>query len=330
VTASSIFFDTSASGLTTLILAHLALSVLLAFFSCVVMPKPYQQDRWVMSLLLFCFAFAMPVVGAPVLMLLTRWTRPTVKPIEPHSAPVKVELPEFDLQSKDVARSGLGANRSRLEAHVPSETRMRSLMTLQNVHNRVSNPILDDLLGDSSDEVRLVAFGMLDSEEKKLSTHIQRERDLLMQNLPPEQRYDCLRHLAELHWELIYASLAQGELRRHILQQALKFLDEALAMDMPSNAGLFFLKGRILLAQGQDEKAGELIELSAGLGQSPTSTAPYLAELAFKRKDYAQVKQYMRQLSVLSLASKTRAISDLWSGRKITVNLSDRRFHPHI
>ncbi|WP_413898489.1 hypothetical protein [Rhodoferax sp.] len=299
--------------------------------SCYVwMPAHFKKPRAMVWLLLFNFAFITPVVGAIGMLFMTRIALRQAAKKSLMAVPISVELPEYDVQGKDINRSGQGAIRSRLGGNVPAEIRMQSLLTLQAVPNRVSNPILETLLGDSTDDVRLVAFGMLDAEEKKISVHIQREREALLRELTPEQRYACLRHLAELHWELIYASLAQGELRNHILGQARQYLEEAFAVGVPPNSGLVFLKGRILLAQGEIEDAQAAIELAVALGQPKISALPYLAEMAFKRRELALVKPFMQQLVALNAASRTRAIADFWIGSDNVSNFSDRRFLPHI
>ena len=309
---------------------HILASAIVASGTYVLQPKRFQEPRTMVWLLLFTFAFIAPVIGAVGMLLIIRTTLRLESSSIRHAVPTSVNLPEYDVQSKDVNRSGQGAIRSRLGKNVPGDVRMQSLMTLQAVPNRVANPILEDLLGDSTDDVRLVAFGMLDAEEKKLNAHIQRERNHLEKDINPEQRYACLRHLAELHWELIYASLAQGELRRHILGQARSYVDAALQLDVPTDSGLTFLHGRILLAQGDIENAQKALEEAIALGQPLTSALPYLAEMAFKRRDFALVKQFMEQLAELNVASRTRAIADFWTGRDKVSNFSDRRYIPHI
>lgn len=310
--------------------AHALACAIVASSTYLSLPARFKQPRTVVWLLMFDFAFIAPVIGAIGMLFITRITQRQMSDISRLAVPVSVDLPEFDVQAKDTVRSGQGAIRSRLGVDVPGNIRMQSLLTLQAVPNRVANPILEDLLGDSTDDVRLVAFGMLDAEEKKLSVHIRRERETLSRELTPEQRYACLRHLAELHWELIYASLAQGELRRHIMGQARKYIDAALAVGVPPNSGLLLLKGRILLAQGEIENAEETIKQAVQLGQPKTSALPYLAEMAFRRRDFGLVKQFMRQLAELNVAAKTRAIADFWTGSDNASNYSDRRYVPHI
>ena len=314
----------------SVLVGHALACVIVTSCTYVLLPGNYQRPRLLVWTLMFYFAFIAPVIGSIGLLFLARNTLNPKSGALRCAVPVSVNLPEYDVQSKDASRGGQGAIRSRLGVNVPSGIRMQSLLTLLAVPNRVANPILEDLLGDSTDDVRLVAFGMLDAEEKKITVHIQREREALDGPLTREQRYTCLCHLAELHWELIYAALAHGELRRHILGQSREYLDAAVAVGVAPTSGLLFLKGRILLAQGQSEQAGQAIQQSVDLGQPRVSALPYLAEIAFKQRDFGLVKKIMQQLVELNPASKTRAIADLWTARDNVRNFSDRRYLPHI
>jgi len=269
---------------------------------------------------MFCFAFIAPVVGAVGLLIIIRGTLQKTLAESSFAVPVPVELPVYDVQSKDLRRgSSQGAIRSRLGHEVPSHLRMQSLLTLQAVPSRVSNPILEELLGDDTDDVRLVAFGMLDAEEKKIASAMRQESERLEQAQTPE-----------LNWELVYACLAQGELRHHILAQAARFADEALALGFSSGSGLVFLRGRIWLEQGDLDAARQAIEQSVTLGQPKTSAWPYLAEIAFRQRDFTAVRQYMKQLSKLNLASRTRAVANFWVHSSNEINFSDNTYLPHI
>lgn len=76
--------------------------------------------------------------------------------------------------------------------------------------------------------------------------------------------------------------------------------------------------------------AQRAIERAVELGQPCTSAWPYLAEIAFKSRDFFTVRQYMQQLSTLNLASRTRAVEDFWVRRSNEINFSDHKFLPHI
>ena len=327
---NSLILARDLSAFLTVLTAHVLVSAVVASISLWLLPERFKRPRAVNWLLMFVFAFVTPVIGAITLLLITLIALRRQSEKLPFATPVAVELPEFDVQARDEARSAQGAIRSRLGVGVPAAIRMQSLLTLQVIPNRVSNPILEELLGDETDDVRLVAFGMLDAEEKKISVHIQRERATLARELTSEQRYACLRHLAELHWELTYAVLAQGELRKHILGQARTYLDQALAVGVAPRPGLIFLKGRILLAQGLMAQAEDSLKQSVVMGQPQISALPYLAEIAFERRDFGLVRQYLQRLAELNVVSKTRAIADLWAGLDNVSNFSDWRHLPHI
>lgn len=309
---------------------HAGACAVLASSSLLFMPFNNRRELLWTWLLLFCFALIAPVLGALSILLITHTTLRQALNNLTHAKPQSVALPEFEVRAQQTTRAGQGSIRSRLTTQVPSNVRMQSLLTLQAVPSRVANPILEELLGDDTDDVRLIAFGMLDAEEKKLSAHIHHEQKNLEKSLSDRARYDCLRHLAELHWELIYAGLAHGGLKTHNLNQAWKYLETALAMDEQHDCGILFLKGRILLAQGATEEARAALNAALQWGQSPASVLPYLAEMAFEQRDFAVVRAHMQTLADLHVASRTLAIVDLWTGRDSVLHFRDRRILQHI
>lgn len=322
---------TSLGLLAAVVTVHTLVSLLAAAACLNRLPEPLRQPRWAAGLLLFNFAFIAPVLGAVAIVMITRSSRQQAREAARQAQPASISLPEYDVQASDShVRSSQGAIRSRLEPQVPGHIRMQSLLTLQAVPGRVANPILEGLLGDDSDDVRLLAFGMLDSEEKQISRSIQRERDQLDNELGVDQRYDCLRHLAELHWELVYACLAQGELRRHILRQAREYIDAALATGVPPNPGLLLLQGRVLLAQEDYEAAEQVFHRAIETGLPPVSALSYLAEIAYARRDFARVRDHLEQLAPLHTAAQTTAVVNLWTGRETMGKLSDHTFLPHL
>ena len=166
---SPLLHQSTLGALLAMLALHALASAIVASGSYVLLPHKYMRPRVTVWLLLFLFAFVAPLIGA-VGMLAIIWTTFRKESLDgDRPEPVTVPLPEFDMQAKDVSRSGQGSIRSRLNSHVPSAIRLQSLMTLQAIPTRVANPILDELLSDNSDDVRLVAFGMLDAEEKKIT-----------------------------------------------------------------------------------------------------------------------------------------------------------------
>lgn len=323
-----------ATGLGTLglvLAAHAVISLAVALLGLARLPVLLRQPRWAVVALLWNFAFIAPVLGPVAIVLITRRSRYQAHRAARRASPASVALPEYDVQAGDQAvRSSQGAIRSRLDPQVPGSIRMQSLLTLQAVPGRVANPILESLLGDDSDDVRLLAFGMLDSGEKYISRAIQHERAQLESELSAAQRFDCLRHLAELHWELVYAGLAQGELRRHILRQARDYIDRALSTGEVPTPGLLLLQGRVMLAQEDYDAAEQALHRAIDQGLPPVSALPYLAEVAYARRDFSRVRACMEQMTALNTAAKTTAIVNLWTGRETLSKLGEHNVLPHI
>lgn len=320
----------SLAMLTALLCLHAILSLGVAVLSLHLMPEHLRRPRGAALVLLFNFSFIAPVVGPLAILLITRLSMKQARQAARQAQPASVALPEYDVQAPDAIRSSQGAIRSRLDAQVPGAIRMQALLTLQAVPGRVANPILEGLLGDDTDDVRLLAFGMLDGEEKRISRNIQRERAQLDTELSAEQRYDCLRQLAELHWEMVYACLAQGELRRHILRQAREYLESALATGVPPSPGLLLLQGRILLAQQELPAAEDAFRRALDQGLPAVSVRPYLAEIAFESRQFEGVHEHLAPLARLNTAARTTAVVNLWTGRETVSKLSEHHHLPHL
>jgi polysaccharide biosynthesis protein PelE len=175
-----------------------------------------------------------------------------------------------------------------------------------------------------------VAFGMLDAAEKKLSVQIHGAQKNLEKPLSRKARYDCYRHLAELHLELVRSALVQGELRKHVLSEALQCLVAAMGLQTEQEAGLLFLEGKIFFAQDATELSEAAFKASMRFGQPEASVLPYLAELAFQRREFDQVRAYMRQLMTMQVSPRINAIIDLWTGRDNFQQIRDLRILQHI
>lgn len=326
---SPLALSTQPAALPALLGLHGLASAMLALSLFPVLPKHYRRQKVGALLLLFALAFMAPVIGPIAVALMLRLSFP--KDDRGKRPPQTIGLPEFDPRAKDVTRAAQGAIRSRLARHVPEPLRLQSLLTLQAVPNPVANPILEALLSDDADDIRLVAFGMLDAKEKALSQLIQRSRAQLDSATDERQRYRALRNLADLHWELIYARLVQGELRLHILETAWSYLQRAKEYpEAAEDAPLALLEGRILMAMERPAEAQAALERSLQLGQPAASVLPYLAELAFLRRDHASVRRLMQELSFHQLAPRVRNLVDLWTGRHSSQAFRDRRVLPHL
>lgn len=303
----------SAAVLLGIAVLHGLLSLALAFLCSLLMPVRLRQPLLLVISLLFCLSFMAPVLGAVAVLVICHVVLHRLEPGGPLAQLHAVALPEYDVRQEEGRRGGQGAIRVRLEAHVPQQTRLQSLLTLQAVSQKVANPILEDLLSDDVEDMRLLAFGMLDAKEKGLTEHIRRGREALPEIKNDEQKAQCLYRLASLHWELVYTALAQGELRHYMLQESRRYVEAALQIKLEHESGLHYLHARLLMIAGEYDAAVSALGLAMTTGLAEASALPYLAEAAFQQRRFEYVHGIMQRLSELELSSRTRSVVSLWT-----------------
>ena len=309
------------------LLLHAAGSALLAVAGWYFLPQKFCQPRLPITLLLFNFAFFLPLLGLPgiYLAVVLSGYRRRQKISHPFASLV---LPEFVLSLRETTiKFSQGGIKSRLaHSSIPTPQRLQSLLALQGIPARVSSPLLQDMLGDSSDDIRLVAYGLLDNREKKITAQIHRELVNLRTAESKEMQLVVLRHLAELYWEMVYAGLAQGDLRNHALNQALFYADSALKLST-LDMGMLFLKGRILHELKRYKEAQLILETAMANGLPESRVLPYIVEIAFDRRDYRTVQTLLARLSVSQITPIMKGAIKFWvngSGLQIPLVAKDQ------
>jgi hypothetical protein len=134
-------------------------------------------------------------------------------------------------------------------------------------------------LTDAEDEVRLLAYTMLNVREEGLQGDIQMLTDQLAA-AAPECRLPFHRALAHAYWEMVYLGLASGVIESFMLEAALEHV-EAAQREAPLDAGLRLLLGRILLRQGKLDPSAMAFSQAKQLGIDPSKVAPFLEEVTF-------------------------------------------------
>ena len=200
-----------------------------------------------------------------------------------------------------------------LDETLPAELRMRSMNALQNMPTRTVAATLRKLLGDPMDELRLIAYGMLDAKEKGISASIQAEREGLKRIDAPGARLNALRHLGELNWELVYSGLVQGDVRAYTLEQALRHVEAALEL-AERDPGLWFLKARVLQTCHRVAESREGFSMAISCGLPEERALPYLAEIAFEQRDFAALRKYIGIIADTQSTPAMGPIIRFWRG----------------
>lgn len=208
-------------------------------------------------------------------------------------APGHAAVPGADPGSGSLVLAGEKSLIDIIQSNAPVEHRIAAVMALRQLPTRTAVPILRVALRDPSDDVRLLAYAMLDRRDAALHGRIQHhEAELERDDLSPAERATAHRALARLHWELSYCGLATGAVATRALDSA---RDHARAvLDAEDDRGILFLLGRILLRQGELRAAEHVLLEAREQGIDDSSVRPFLAEIAFLERRFQHVRTHLQ------------------------------------
>ena len=187
------------------------------------------------------------------------------------------------------------------------EKRLKVVLSLKQMPERISISLLKFALKDPVDDVRLLAYSMLDEKEKHISEEINRHLNSIEElndskSDDDERRFLLHQLIANNYWELVYLDLVQGGVRNHVLNQAEQHITQSL--DIKQTPSSLKLYGQILLNKKELPKARLTFERAIQHGIEPSSVSPYLAEIAFLNRTYELIPNY---LSMYKISGKSQA-----------------------
>jgi polysaccharide biosynthesis protein PelE len=195
----------------------------------------------------------------------------------------------------------------------PTDMRANALFALGEGNLRQINKIIPSLLRDKSDEIRLLAFNIQDQQEGLLSEDIEKLLALLESpELEPDNKAKIEKTIALLYWEFIYRNLLLPELEPSTLAKAEYYALSAVKV-LADDATLWGLLGKIYQRAKQYDKAEQAFNKIREFNTSPSKVLPYLAEIKFRMRDYAAVRQYLAESDILSDVAMVAPVKRFWS-----------------
>lgn len=320
-TSAAFLASRSDTTLLSYLTLHAAASFLLALSIYPLLWGTRSQPRWAVLSLIACFSFILPIVGwiAVIFGLLTirTYTSNPSKNIYP-----TVSLPEFDFhQGLHLAGRSVGLRSLLNNPRTPKNNRFSALVALNHVSGHIASPMLRDVLNDESDDLRLLAYGMLDRLEHKIANAIHEEHQIFQNESQTSHTlgsalslrgFTAAKRLSDLYWELIYQGLAMDDMHDFAAQESLHYCSLALE-EWPDDGSLILRRGRLLQALGQLQAAQECYEHARQKDLPKTQIIPYQAQLHFERREYQRVKDVMHALKPHNMLPKLRPVIDFWS-----------------
>ncbi|AZG15605.1 MULTISPECIES: tetratricopeptide repeat protein [Cupriavidus] len=261
---------------------------------------------------LAAFCFFVPLGGALVCLGSLLFSKLFPKQRD-SSGIASIALPEFVTHLIQRVTHGGGARlRAQLgNTRAPLPERMTALVAMQSMPTRTASPVLRELLADSTDDIRLLAYGMLDGAEKQLTQKILAELPRLQAADTPQARLEINKRLADLYWELIYQNLVQGDVYRYTASQVERYASAALEID-DGNAALWYMRGRLALSRNAPGEARDFLGRAEALGFARERVLPLLAEAAYLERDYAAVRRLMAAFDSPSPLPLVRPLLRYW------------------
>lgn len=308
-------FAPSGTELSALLAVHVAVCLLFSVALVRLLPQPLHGSVLNIRLFVFLSIVFIPVLGMVGLVGLVPVLRRHGLAVRPGgwqysripSLPSKPARP----QANGTLSSGSDLAGS-LQHAVDPRKRIAALIATLSLEAQQAVPLLRLALKDPDDEVRLLAYALLNRKEKAVEARM-RQQQAEPASETPAQAF--LRHKALAHdyWELAHLGDPQGDALISLCGRAHEHAQAALQL-CPQDGGLHFLNGQILLAQWQLDTASEAFETARQCGLDARQIAAMLAEVAFRRQRYSDVKHHLAQASGGARQFALNKLSSYWAG----------------
>jgi len=293
---------------------HLLAAVIVALTLFRLFPETYQRPAAATAVTLFAIACFIPFLGIPGMLtgLATGLYTPRKERPETFNTVSIPDLPYKPLNVNAQPLFGSSGLAGVIQNAPDPEKRVRAVMATRQLRDKDAIPILRIALRDPVDDVRLLAYSLLDGKEQKINERIKQLSGELesAQGRVAGQLHE---QLAAQYWELAYLGLASGDVYEHVLRQALGQIEAAERL-LAEDAGLLFQKGRILLRLHRLDEAEAALHRARTLGMSEVDVNPYLAEVAYLRRNWRQVREFLSALDPMARSEPPISlIADYWT-----------------
>jgi hypothetical protein len=286
--------------------------ILVALLLVILLPQSFHKIKTVIMLLPFCIFI--PIIGPILFIIYILFLYFCFKYITPRKYFRYQNYPEFDTEvDRNLVQHGEGGVLVRLRnAALSAQSKLRSLVALNASSLPVTNMINIDMLQNSSDELRLFAYGMMSKQETEIYNEIHSMEKKLFLAVSKTAEFIIHKDISYCYWSLLYLNLAQDDIKGF----AIKKLQEHLLCASKIKAddiAIIILQARLSLLLLDNHAAEKYFTQALELGAPENKVASYLAEISFRRKDFIAVRAIFQKHQSLRFIPKLHAAAAYWS-----------------
>ena len=292
---------------------HAGASLLIAIVGWHRLPEQLRNPRWGVLTFLATMSFFIPVLGIlgfsfGIIIAFS------IRRIGEQRPFLIVHEPEFlaGRTRPTASYRSTNAREDLADMTLPEEMRLKALLSIQDMPGRVAGALLHDLLSDKSDDLRLLAYGMLRGKERDLAQRIIAAMERRLESKDKSSKYLACRELAELNWEFIYQNLVSGDMKRHATRQGFNYAIEAIQIQ-DDDPGLWFVAGRLAMSCGLIPSAHNCLQSALDRGFPRMRVLPYLAECAFMEHELDEVRELLKAMPENEVLPGISPVIEYWT-----------------
>lgn len=303
----------------TVFSADLLTALDLHFSACVgftlALPKFLSFQKTIFTpidfLLFFMIAFFIPVLGMSGLALALIATADRVK--KEDKLPIHFNMiREFSHAPADQRlrfEYGVVSLDNLLKSQNP-DIRMNAVYATLKLDDKNAIPLLRTALHDPVDDIRLLAYALIDRKEQRISERIENARKSL-ESADPANIRNLYKNIIKDYWELAHLGLVEGETLNFVLNKTREYLEKALQL-YPTDRGLHLQYAKLLLRLRSPQLAYDEFKTAESLGVEKQQLLIYYAEIDFLKRQYGVVKRYMKDVNLVTAHPHIQATSRFW------------------
>lgn len=287
-----------------LVILHTTANLVMAGALCSILPQKYQTNFFGALACFFLLGLFVPILGSVGLLLVYCFGIRCEKQTDAKEKFWQV-IPPAGLPDRvpDVAaesRFGSNGMQSRLRKTERLGAQLGIVLATRFMRDENAVPLLSTALANPADDVRLLAFSLLEKKIAEISARIEQ----LQLRLEREDHTDKI-HLviAQNYLRLVTLELIQDEMKLQALTKARRHLRKAMAQTS-SDGACHFLLGQVLLEQGKVDQAEAAFLRALECGFAAGDVYPFLSKAAYLRRQFQKIYEYKDKIPMMTATNR--------------------------